>query len=172
MAGLRVRLAGADQRLLVAVVSRRAPWLDGPMRTVTVLADPLVVVVLTVALALGVVPGLAAAGREAAMVLAVSHVLVQVVKRLAIRPRPALPVGIDSIIGAPDRFSFPSGHATAGMAVALPVAAVLPPAWAAAVVGVGVAVGVSRCYLGIHYPGDVIVGWALAALTWFLIPPF
>ncbi len=140
------------------------------MRTVTVLADPLVVVVLTVALTLGVVPGLAAAGREAAMVLAVSHVLVQVVKRLAIRPRPALPVGIDSMIGAPDRFSFPSGHATAGMAVALPVAAVLPPAWAAAVVGVGVAVGVSRCYLGIHYPGDVLVGWALAALTWVLMP--
>ena len=29
------------------------------------------------------------------------------------------------------------------------------------VVGLGLAIGVSRCYLGVHYPGDVLGGWAL-----------
>lgn len=171
MASLGVRLAGVDQRILLAVVARRTPWLDGPMRAVTVLANASVVTTLTVALALGLLPGLEAAGREAAVVLCVSHLLVQIIKRLATRPRPALPVGIDSLIQAPDRFSFPSGHATAGLSVALPIAAALSPALGAAVVGLGVTIGISRCYLGIHYPGDVIVGWGLAAFAWILIPP-
>lgn len=170
MASLGVRLAGVDQRILLAVVSRRTPWLDGPMRAVTVLADAPVIIALALALAFGLVQGLEAVGRQAAAVLAASHLLVQVVKRVAVRARPTLSVGIRSIIRAPDRFSFPSGHATAGMAVALPVAAALSAPLAAPVIGLGVAIGVSRCYLGIHYPGDVIVGWGMAALAWILLP--
>ena len=170
MASWGVRLARVDQHMLLAVVSRRTPWLDGLMRALTVLADAPVIIALTLALASGVVEGLVAVGRQAAAVLAASHVLVQVIKRLAVRPRPILPVGIHSIIRAPDRFSFPSGHATAGMSVVLPLAAALAAPLAAAVVGLGVAIGISRCYLGIHYPGDVLVGWGLAALTWVLMP--
>ena len=36
---------------------------------------------------------------------------------------------------------------------------------AGAVLLVGLLVGISRCYLGVHYPGDVMVGWTLAALS-------
>ena len=66
--------------------------------------------------------------------------------------------------------SFPSGHATASMALAAAAIALLPPhrlRWAAvAIAGAGVAgVAVSVVADGGHWPSDVLAGWALA-LAW------
>lgn len=166
MASWNVRLGGVDERLFLALLSRRRPWVDRLMRAVTVLAEPPVIVAIALVLASGALPGMARAGLEALVVLTLSHGMVQIIKRVAIRPRPRLPVGVRSIIQAPDRFSFPSGHATAALAVALPLATVLSAGFAALVLCLAVAVGISRCYLGLHYPGDVVSGWALAAITW------
>ena len=67
-------------------------------------------------------------------------------------------------------YSFPSGHAMGSMTLA--VALVLlawPTRWrwpvlAAMAVFVPM-VGLSRVYLGVHYPSDILAGWA-AALAW------
>jgi undecaprenyl-diphosphatase len=70
-------------------------------------------------------------------------------------------------------FSFPSGHAMASMAF---VAALCVLAWGRALVrwwvaSIGalfvIAVGLSRVYLGVHYPSDIVAGWA-ASLAWVL----
>lgn len=95
-----------------------------------------------------------------AAALAVSHVVVQCIKRTVGRPRPDRPVGIDH----PDRFSFPSGHATAGLAVTLAFATAFPAA-AVPLVAFGMLVGWSRVALGVHYPGDVVAGQLIAAMT-------
>ncbi len=73
--------------------------------------------------------------------------------------------------------SFPSGHSTLSAATFLTLAAILaslePERRAkAVVVGVAVllvaAIGASRVYLGVHWPSDVLGGWALGA-TWALL---
>lgn len=165
MHGLILTLGDFDERLLLALVGRRRRFADVFMRAVTHLADPLVVVALTLGLTLGAIPGLRAAGKVAAFALTVSHLAVQLLKRSVVRPRPSLPVGISFLVDPQDRFSFPSGHAAAGLSVALPLCLALSGLGAVGVLLLGLLVGVSRCYLGVHYPGDVLVGWTLSALS-------
>jgi undecaprenyl-diphosphatase len=159
-----VRLHERDERLLHAMVLRRRRYVDPLMRGVTHLGDAVVTIGVTLLLALGAVGGMATAGRRAAFALAASHLAVQVLKRSICRQRPHLPVGCASLVHAPDRFSFPSGHAASSLSVALAVAAALPGAAAAGLVALACVVGLSRCYLGVHYPGDVLIGWLLAGM--------
>lgn len=164
MAAWIVRLHHHDERALHALLARRRPRLDRVMRAATHLGDAGVTVTLTLALLLGAVPGLVPAGRRAAVALVASHLCVQLLKRTVTRRRPTLPTGILALVQPPDRFSFPSGHAASSLSVALALAMVLPAPLAAGVTGLALTVGMSRCYLGVHYPGDVLAGWALALL--------
>lgn len=101
---------------------------------------------------------------NALLALGISHAVVQVIKRRAVRERPNVRLSWSACIAAPDRFSFPSGHACAIMAVAYALALTMPPA-AILLMPVAMIVGMSRVVLGVHYPGDVIVGQAIAIVT-------
>jgi undecaprenyl-diphosphatase len=66
--------------------------------------------------------------------------------------------------------SFPSGHAQAAFTAAVFIA-LLTQSWAirAAVLAWALAVGLSRIYLGVHFPTDVAAGAALgAAVAWIV----
>ena len=162
MTDLIFRLSLHDERALHALVLRRRPWLDRAMRVVTHMGGASLSVGLTLVLLVGAVPSLRAAGALGAVALALSHAAVQVVKRTVSRSRPAMPVGLESLVAAPDRFSFPSGHSAASLSIALPVAMALGGLAGLALLAIGLVVGFSRCYLGVHYPGDVLAGWMLA----------
>jgi undecaprenyl-diphosphatase len=74
----------------------------------------------------------------------------------------------------PSTYSFPSGHAFVSFCFYLCLAEVLiredwPPAskvaiWGVAV-GITLTIGLSRVYLGVHYPTDVLAGYA-AGIVW------
>lgn len=101
----------------------------------------------------------------------------QTLKSLYARPRPDLVPQLDLVHTA----SFPSGHAMMTTLVYLTLATVIARVadstavrvyvFAAAIV-ISVLVGLTRVYLGVHWPSDVLAGWALgaawAALSWLV----
>jgi undecaprenyl-diphosphatase len=87
-------------------------------------------------------------------------------KVLVLRPRPHLWPPLVTQTG----YAFPSGHALAA-ATFYPLLAVevsrrrpaaRPWAWTLAL-GLAFFVGLGRLYLGVHWPTDVLAGWALGA---------
>ncbi|MGH7678615.1 MAG: phosphatase PAP2 family protein [Gemmatimonadaceae bacterium] len=104
------------------------------------------------------------AAQHALATLLISHIAVQLVKRTVSRPRPSRTDGWVALVHEPDRYSFPSGHSAAAMAVAFSYATAFPPLAAPLIVLAGL-VGASRVFLGVHYPGDVLIGQLLAVVT-------
>lgn len=99
-----------------------------------------------------------------------SQLAVALLKNAFERPRP----DVGSAVPLPESFAFPSSHAAAGAAsigaLGVLVAERLPSArarvwlWAIVVV-VGIAVGLSRIALNVHYVTDVLAGWCFG-LAW------
>lgn len=95
-------------------------------------------------------------------------VLNQILKHLFERSRPELWTPLVSETG----FSFPSGHTMASSALALAVIGLLwSTRWRTPAIVTGIcymlAVGLSRVYLGVHYPTDILGGWLVSGL-WIL----
>lgn len=104
-------------------------------------------------------------GIQALIVLIVSHIIVQVLKRTVTRERPKDVLTDLYTFKLPlDRYSFPSGHTTAVFAIATTVSLYIP-ALAIFIIPVAMLVGLSRIYLGVHYPSDVIIGIMIAVTT-------
>ncbi|MDR6999067.1 undecaprenyl-diphosphatase [Neobacillus niacini] len=105
---------------------------------------------------------------SSAVALSASHIPVQIVKQMFPRKRPYLMIEKTKFPDNPlQDHSFPSGHTTAIFAVVIPYILFIPQL-ALALIPLGICVGVSRIYLGLHYPSDVIAGGILGSLTGIL----
>ena len=107
-----------------------------------------------------------------ALTLTSGTAVAQLAKAAFDRARPDLVDHLDRTMTS----SFPSAHATVSMVAYLALAlallrAVERPAFRVYIVATGLAlsliVGISRVYLGVHWPSDVLAGWCLGA-AWAL----
>ncbi|APR87618.1 Membrane-associated phospholipid phosphatase [Minicystis rosea] len=98
--------------------------------------------------------------------LTATSALVSTLKAIVGRVRPCDALGWCNpiAIASPGGHSFPSGHAAGSFAFAAFVS-VLAPRWAPLATAWAVAVALSRCVLGVHYPSDVVVGALLGSLV-------
>jgi len=90
------------------------------------------------------------------------------IKLVAKRPRPTLE-GLPPLGGAPSSLSFPSAHATASFAAATAMSR-FAPELKLALFGAAATMAVTRPYLGMHYPSDVVAGAVLGTLLGATVP--
>jgi membrane-associated phospholipid phosphatase len=152
------------------LIGRRTAGLTVLMRIVTILGSAQVVIPLILVVGL--------LGRRAlrswrplgflAVTVGGATLTSTVIKIVVARPRPAAGALVDAL-----GYAFPSGHSTTGAAAWLATAVVLASMIRATplrvAIGTGavvivVLIGVSRVYLGVHAPTDVLGGWAIGTL--------
>jgi undecaprenyl-diphosphatase len=175
-----------DEQLLVAL---RTPgnladpigpiWFEEMMRDFTAMGSTGVLTLMVLAIA-GFL-AMTRKGNSALFVLAAvigGTLLSQTMKWAYARPRPDLVPHGAEVYSA----SFPSGHSMMSAVVYLTLGALLARTQQGRVVKayvlfvavvVTVLVGISRVYLGVHWPTDVLAGWALggvwALLCWLVM---
>jgi membrane-associated phospholipid phosphatase len=161
-----------DRPVLRAVADHRSPIGIDAMRVITHLGD--LAVLFPVGVLVVVLLGRQGGGRRSAGVAAIgmlgTDLCVEVTKALVHRRRPPSHLALQHL----SSWSMPSGHATMSVVVWGLFACTLagsgplrhrrtPIVLAAA--ALAVVVGVSRVYLGVHWPTDVVAGWLAGAVA-------
>jgi undecaprenyl-diphosphatase len=173
------RLMGGhfDQSLLLALrePSDRAnpigaPWFEEAVRDITALGSfAVLTLVTTVAVIFLVVSKKYAEAATLFFAAVLGQILSETIKAFIGRPRPDLVAHIVDTTSA----SFPSGHSMMSAAIFLTIGAMLarvqPSRRLKTYIHVvalllTVMVGMSRVYLGVHWPTDVLAGWCFGAL--------
>jgi len=164
-AGPLERILSLDAALLLSLQRFRRPWRTVFARALTALGDAkswtlFGLLCLGARTPLGVHLGLRL-GAAASLATLTSQAL----KRSLSRARPDSSLtGFEALARNPDRFSFPSGHTAAAFAVAVAFQGE-PYALGPLSLLLALGIGLSRVYLGAHYPLDAGAGALLGTVA-------
>lgn len=156
-------LHALDAALTHMVRAVFGPAAVGPMRLFSVIGSPYSLIAVTAIAAYLLYPGPDAMAPPLALIGGAT--LESLLKVIFQRPRPDYPHLVRAL-----GFSFPSGHATVSAAVFATMAYLaysrMRPGKARllvllAALALILMVGISRVYLGVHYPSDVLAGFAV-----------
>jgi undecaprenyl-diphosphatase len=153
------------------IVDRRTPWLTDVMQGVSWVGNAGFLLPLIAVLGLLAFRRTRSWATMAELALSVGGAMsiYYVIKPLVARPRPR----VGDVVSIASGHAFPSGHTTQTTALAVTLAIMgsglttswsrRATIWSLAVLG-SLAMGLSRVYLGVHWPTDVLGGLALGAL--------
>lgn len=171
---LAMLLGGAgqvDRSVYEALYAARRPLLLPIARGFTAIGEPTTLIGAAVLCALWLwYEGRGRLGLALLLVALIGRGLSEIQKIWVDRPRPALEPHLVLV----KTQSFPSGHATSSMIFYLTLALALAghSRWRTlaiiCAVSLSLLIGTSRVMLGVHWPSDVIAGWAFGAL-WVLL---
>lgn len=100
---------------------------------------------------------------------AISGLIAQAIKHLFDRDRPCVVLADAKVVGpAPGSQSFPSGHTTSAFAICTIFSLILPELTIPMLI-LAALCGVSRIYLGVHWPSDVIAGMIIGIATSLIV---
>ncbi len=153
-------LLNLDGSFLLALQDARLDWLDPAVEIFTMLGNG---GALWIALSLLLLCWRPArkAGALSLLAMALGLLCTNIIlKQLVGRTRPWLVVpGLIPLVDEPDPNSFPSGHTCAAFASGMVWLKTLPRRWMRAAGAVlAVCMGLSRLYVGVHFPSDVLAG--------------
>jgi len=163
------RLQGLDRRLLRTMRTRyHSPQIEGGMKALSMVGEWGAVWI-----AIGVAAAAVDAPRRErwlrAAAVAPAAVGVNYLLKLAVRRRRPRLRRLPPLAAAPSELSFPSAHATSSLAAAAAMGRVAPGS-RPPLYGLAGAICLTRPYLGMHYPSDVLGGVAIGLAIGWLWP--
>ncbi|WP_078544428.1 phosphatase PAP2 family protein [Litchfieldia alkalitelluris] len=137
--------------------------------TLTHLGGATFTIAITLIIALFAPEPIRIVGIVCAISLALSHIPVAIIKKKYPRLRPYLVLEQSKHQKNPLKdHSFPSGHTTAVFSVVIPII-MMRPSLAIILLPLACLVAISRVYLGLHYPSDILVGGLLGSTVAFCV---